>query len=985
MFSEWHNVCRSGYAYFRKWLLLSCFCFSILALRASHLPDIHYTTDNGLPGAFVYCILQDHLGYIWFGTDQGLCRFDGNEFKTYTVREGLTDNDVFSLTEDQQGRIWAVCFHPTPCYFENDSFHAYPLTTDQKVAATREYPSGIVNGDDGTLYLLCSKTLYQVFPDLHKQMIHQFEQFAVGMAWKDGCLYVNESSKIWRLDKQGQILAPALVQIENEHLGSSILILGDSLYYLVHHHANDEIFAIDRNRGGTPRSIWKPGTHILQVNLLGDSVIMGYGSTGQCEPLVWKRHDESLALKLDKPISSLFIDRSGNKWVTTLGDGIYLKPATAFQFVTKQDGLASNDVRSITGKNGTVVVGFGMGAIDVLKGNAISHYTHPIQKQDFSVYQGVVVNGVYWLATDVGVVTISDKGYRPVPRLQAMGNAKCIAVDKQGQLLVGNTEQAYRYNPATGKVTTLLKRRSTSICEWQEGTYLLGTIEGLYCWKDGRVDKLANAPSLQQVRISAIAKDYRGNAWVATNGYGLYKLSGNGAAESVHVAELKNKICLALFVDTADRIWVGTNKGLVQIIADGNSFRVHIYNQESGLLSSQINTVWMGGGKVWMGTPIGLASINEAELLRPDTMPLPLYLTSISVGDSNVRYNAPLRLNYRQNDIAVRYTAIDFGGARAVVFQYTLYCDGRADTMVTHERVIRFNALQPGAYRLEIKAMGKNGRWSKPLKIQFDITAPFWRTVTFYIGSFLFVLIMALLIVRWRWQAERKKLNERNQLNKRIAALEIQALRTQMNPHFIFNALNSIQHFYTTNDELAANKFISTFSILIRRILHASKKNLITIREETEMLNSYLELEKMRLKGKFNFSIQVDSNIDSNNTFLPVMLLQPYIENAIIHGFVPMATSTGLLRVEFALENQQLRCLIDDNGVGMQHHAATTNSHHVSVGMQITRERVETLNAIHKQQIHITVVNKTLPGYESTGVQVMVCMPVFKKQDADEN
>ncbi|MCW3126279.1 MAG: hypothetical protein JWO03_1937, partial [Bacteroidetes bacterium] len=206
----------------------------------------------------------------------------------------------------------------------------------------------------------------------------------------------------------------------------------------------------------------------------------------------------------------------------------------------------------------------------------------------------------------------------------------------------------------------------------------------------------------------------------------------------------------------------------------------------------------------------------------------------------------------------------------------------------------------------------------------------------------------------------------------------LQALRAQMNPHFIFNALNSIQSFYANNDELTANKFMTTFSSLIRQILISSSKNLITIKDEIDMLTNYIELEKMRFKGKFDYRITLDKEIFAEKVYLPIMLIQPYVENAIHHGL--RFGEDGLLSISFALDNKSLICTIEDNGIGLKASLAKkagTASGHISAGMQITHDRIDSLNIIYEGRIGVSFIDRSEKDVKATGLTVRISLPVI--------
>ena len=223
-------------------------------------------------------------------------------------------------------------------------------------------------------------------------------------------------------------------------------------------------------------------------------------------------------------------------------------------------------------------------------------------------------------------------------------------------------------------------------------------------------------------------------------------------------------------------------------------------------------------------------------------------------------------------------------------------------------------------------------------------------------------------------QREQKK----NELQQRILEAEQKAIRSQMNPHFIFNALNSIQRFIVENDTLSANEYLAKFGKLIRRILDNSKHKLITIDDELQTLKLYLELESLRFENRFEYTIEVEEKIDTHNSQIPPMLIQPYLENAIWHGLMHKEEK-GKLEIKMKLENDFIFCSIEDNGVGRKKAMELKTKHkpdHKSSGMQLTQERLEIFNAMKTQKLDIRILDLTDEKNEPGGTRVEIKIPV---------
>jgi tetratricopeptide (TPR) repeat protein len=236
------------------------------------------------------------------------------------------------------------------------------------------------------------------------------------------------------------------------------------------------------------------------------------------------------------------------------------------------------------------------------------------------------------------------------------------------------------------------------------------------------------------------------------------------------------------------------------------------------------------------------------------------------------------------------------------------------------------------------------------------------------------IALIALLILRL-WRTTRK---EKLNIEKQKIAMELKALRAQMNPHFIFNAINSIQHFILNNDSKAAHLHLSKFSQLIRKVLENSRFESIPLAEEIRMLELYLELESLRFSSKFHYQISVDSSIDSENVLISPLIIQPFVENAIWHGLMHLKDKQGEVLIKFEKINGSLKCTINDNGIGRKRSMELKKgTMHESMGLSIAKERLQIVNMLNKAKTSIVLIDKTNNDGTPSGTIVELFMPVI--------
>jgi len=252
-----------------------------------------------------------------------------------------------------------------------------------------------------------------------------------------------------------------------------------------------------------------------------------------------------------------------------------------------------------------------------------------------------------------------------------------------------------------------------------------------------------------------------------------------------------------------------------------------------------------------------------------------------------------------------------------------------------------------------VKAKNEDGYWSEPTRVSFSISSPFWLTWWFVSLEILFGVAIVSAVFWYREKQNRIKLAS----EKRIVELELKALRSQMNPHFIFNTLNSIQNYIALNDFKSSNEYIVQFATLIRTILHVSEKNVISIQEELDILTMYMDLEKMRFEEQFDYQIEVSDGIDLDYDEIPSMLLQPYVENAIWHGLMNKK-GKGQIKIRIIEDGEYLCCTIEDNGIGRVEAAELKlkrNIEHKSIGMTVAKERLDLIgnNGVNLESIDL--------------------------------
>ena len=298
---------------------------------------------------------------------------------------------------------------------------------------------------------------------------------------------------------------------------------------------------------------------------------------------------------------------------------------------------------------------------------------------------------------------------------------------------------------------------------------------------------------------------------------------------------------------------------------------------------------------------------------------------------------------------------------------------------------VQFTTLPPGNYKFVVYALNAEGQISSiPAEVKFCISAPFWKTWWFIVFLCLLVSILIFIVYKRRIYLIQKQEEEKTAVNKRISESELKALRAQMNPHFMFNAINSIQNFVLKNDSKSAQKYLTKFARLIRSVLENSKHELVWLNKEVEALELYVELEALRASFCFDYEIIVEDSLNAENLFIPPMIIQPYIENAILHGIIPLSDRRGKLCIKFSKNGSVLKCVIDDNGIGRRKAKEIKERKrisHQSMGMAVTQERIDILNEQNNNLLTKVVIMDNVLNDIATGTTVEITINIKNSQN----
>ena len=417
-----------------------------------------------------------------------------------------------------------------------------------------------------------------------------------------------------------------------------------------------------------------------------------------------------------------------------------------------------------------------------------------------------------------------------------------------------------------------------------------------------------------------------------------------------------------------------SNKGLNLITKLKGKYKIEQFTTKNGLISNEINEVYEYNNKAWCATKKGV-SIIDLNSFKRSYIKFPLHLEKVILKSKTYTSFEKRTFPYNEEFVKILFRSSNFKNSTSPKYAYRT--SKKAKWQYIHIPEIIFNQPSSNEYQIEVKSLNEDGKWSSPqLLYSFEVDLPFYYKWYSIALGIVFIIITMFSIFKYRLY----QINQKNNLQKQIKKLESKALRAQMNPHFIFNALNSIQSFLVYEENEKAEKYLVKFAYLIRQTLNNSRKTVISIEDEINILNRYLELEQMRFKDKFTFNVY--NNIKEKNLHLkiPPMMIQPYVENAILHEFKKIELG-GVINITFApLEGNKLTCTIEDNGIGINNSLNENKSNHQSLGTTITQERLSFFSK--KKTEHFNILSKQGSQWgEEIGTTIIIEIPIFKSDE----
>lgn len=960
----------------KRRVTLFLFLISIAKSFGQQLSYKNYSVKEGLPSSVVYDLLQDSNGFIWFATEAGVSKFDGTSFHNYTTADGLSDNDVLSIYEDSKGRLWFLTFSGIPSYYYKSKFYSLSAAfTGNKQSLVNDIfedsegaiwfstlTSGVfkyINGELKRLSSLSQSLMFYKRDTSNGRLLATADSLYIINIKNDKIIKKPIRPEGFEITRKGRLFSQ-IIKFNEGFIGlnqsKGLFQINDSIISLIKSKEDISKEYKINSLFGDRGSLWvatSGGALYYPKNILNSGNRKFY-----CE---------------GNNISNILRDREGNMWFTTQGKGVFYLPSEEITNYTQKDNLPEESITCINGNGrGTVWIGTGNGSISKIEKGVVEQLYDEVNKGS-KVYDILSTSqSVYFGGNGITGPGIPQVSYGSVKSLTGSPDKKMYAASSGGLFEITKTK-------AENIGSSFGLSRTTSVFIDKSNKLWIGSNNGLYSLQDNFLNFSGEKEPLLRAKVTDIQAGHDGTVWIATYENGIIGIKDK---KRWHVSThngLHSGLCKSIFIDDSDNIWVATNKGAYKIkfSSDRSLFTVYRYSSSDGLISDEVTGIYKEKDQVWIATLNGISVFNESRIRKTFSAPV-VHVTGVTVYGRDVLSEGALQLEHSNNDIGIRYIGLSYQSQGNIMYKYLLtgHMQKWTYTSVTEAQ---FYSLSPGDYRFLVYAQNAKGIWSKdPARLSFTILPAFYQTWWFKILVAVTILMTMILLFLTRLRNIKKKERQRTALNKKLAELKLTALRAQMNPHFIFNSLTSIRRFIHANDPSSAEKYITDFAHLLRLILNNSDKEFIRLEDEIKILKAYLECESLRFVNRFEYAIQVDSELDTQDLKIPPLIIQPYLENAIQHGFTYLVDRKGILKISFNLEGDILKCIIEDNGVGRKKAVELKEPQKVkyqSKGMDLSHERLQTLNILKEAEMKVEVTDLEHNG-ESIGTRITVFIPV---------
>lgn len=950
------------------------------------------SAPDPLPTPIIYDMMTDSKGYIWLATDKGLIRFNSRKFQVLPF-ENTSSKSVGYIQESADGVIWCTNFYKQLFFVKNDTLRLFEV----------------------------------------KSPVYEKLNNILNIAVADSSVYVGSFNKILKINRRTKTVEQKISTNESINILYQHLVMsGKQLFVFANNNtlinANDTSYKFKSNkvfveirmvagsgkilgieRGNRDRrAILFDGQKITDLPdfaLPADAYAYHVCKTGIDEFWICTQNG---AYKWDYPsgktelffpnerVSDIVKDFQGNYWISTLDNGLLKCPNLHCRQLPLKFRSGNNIATRLIvlpGKN--ILAGNARGEIAEFDQRTTASKNYPTVTKDEIEFLNFDVNN-QMLFSDGGLID-----YSTGKLISAIDFGKAIDRDKNGNIIMATFNRClitksdfntidtvsvpgnialYKNlsstiigteNKRLKKALVLRKKRCAYVLAAQgKQGFWVAYEDGLYSYQyNGKIHGI-NDENQKPIIASHLIEMPGGRLLVSTTFNGIFILKNDSIIQHFRIQNGLHGNTYKKAFFSNDTIWALSDESLD--IIDLKTRRIEDFYTNTGLESLNVYDFAISGTNIYLATAIGILYYNSSLKTNSNE----IRINGLRVESFGSVIEANQTLPYDKNEVSLTIDALHYKAPSKLLIYYRL--KGKNDNWQFNDasnNKIWYVALSPGIYTVEVYATDVNKTFRSSIqKLTFTIDKPFWLKTWFISLSLIFFSIIIWCV--WIWWARRFK--SRQTIKERLLKSELVAIRSQMNPHFLYNVLNTVQGLVYANRKAEAGDMLGNFSDLMRKTLEESDSTAISLKKETESLALYLELEKKRFDKDFEYHIVIDPFLDSSNILIPPMLIQPFAENAIKHGLLHKSGSKHL-KIDIRSENNYLIMVVEDNGIGRKASIEINKSNkNKSAGFAVkaTEERIALFNELNARKIIISIIDKTDEKGEAAGTIVQLTLPI---------
>lgn len=997
-------------------LLVFFFVCCINAYGQEYL-STNITTKDGLPNNSIYSVLKDSRGILWIGTDNGVSKSVNGTLTNYYISNGLAHNSCWAIAEDQNNNLWFGSHGGGITFYNGNKFEIINTKkglVHNKIRRIFIRKNFVFVGTENGISVIDIRTKKVIFS---KKIVGKINKFQVMdfFEYRSKIYFSTFCDGVWNIDTSNRKLTRQWAQFD----GAFSVFQKDNNNLLVCHGdtRNKSIseYTTTNYLSGKNSSLAYGNTVFWNYtkDKRGQVFSAGYGVNFSTGGLFVLKNSKAINVSNfygvnSTEIWSLYYDKSNDiLYVGTIDKGLFVVDLSSkFEFYSPSyfqqnqieivgfEQVKSSDVilhkkgvyfiqnKKITKSLSDVMFYKHMQNCKQSKGfeKAFSYYLlfKNAQLADVDFRKIIKAQEKLWISSSIGLFALDLNGniieyYAVDAESFYIGNQIYYQTSYGGTYVINKKDNNLRHKPILKLQNDTYRNVNcgvSSIFKWKQLIYFVSQSRGLFAWDGKAFNFFQNSKFNNEI---ACSKWLNNNKLILANRIGEVSIIDLDK-KNISIKQFNQSTIIGntiLFIETyKDEIIIGTNKGVNLISKNSSKF----ISNNNGLQENVVLTGKVIKNRLYLGTLKGFFKINLDDLIGSKTTKPNIQISRIEVNykaisDTNYRWgyyhSKGVSLPYEMNNLSISFEALGAKSNDELVYRYKLKNTGFEKwSNWSASKTINFSFIPAGEYHLDVEVKNHlTGSVYSDKLIDIIIAPPFWKTWIFYLVTLVLMIVLILLFFKSRINKIKRQEQAKSDISKRIAETKMEALQSQMNPHFIFNAMNSIQNFVIDNKTDDALKYIGEFSKLIRQTLEFSSKQSVMLSDEIAYLERYVDLENLRRNKQVECVISKQISATTNTIEIPPLLIQPIVENVFIHAFDSQSKNPKI-KIEFKCKNDLIICSIIDNGKGFIKDSDTKQSK----GIKLVDERICLLTGADEKMIQIlsnpaggTIIILTIP------------------------